>query len=64
MAERIAAQQGDIASFHFSGHGKICGKILHVPQDTGDCWIIMESSEGQKSIVYIQQFDYMFLRKS
>jgi hypothetical protein len=48
---------GDRCIFHFSTHPAIEGVVLHMPQDTGDSWIVQKLGGYQKW--YIQQFDYM-----
>lgn len=30
------------------------GKVLHIPQDTGDMWFIEEVSEHGSSVIYAQ----------
>ena len=53
------AKVGDRAKFIFSPSNAIVGTIEYIPQTTGDYWII---KEDDGSIVYIQQFQLMYLR--
>ena len=59
------ADIGSKATFHFANSKKVFGEILHIPQATGDSWIIEEIYEGSSGqTYYIQQFDYMILAKT
>ena len=57
------AEAGMKANFVFASGKTVFGVIEYVPVATGDCWVVTEVSEGKKQgVVYIQQFDMMFLR--
>ena len=58
--ETIPSAIGKIGTFAFSTHPDITGTILHVPQATGDCWIIKTVLD---EFLYIQQFDYMAIHQ-
>jgi len=57
------AEVGSKASFCFASGHKLFGIIKHIPVATGDSWIVEEIHEGKEiGTVYIQQFEFMFLR--
>lgn len=60
----MKAVEGDKGDFRFTNGNRIFGEILHIPQASGDCWIVEEFDEGKKiGVVYIQTFEHMRLSK-
>ena len=61
---KTKAEAGDKAQFNLPSGKNVFGKILHVPKSVGDPWIVLEFFEGREgAVVYIQQFEAMFLRQ-
>jgi hypothetical protein len=62
----MKAEIGDRADFKLLNEDRILGVIFHIPQATGDSWVIEEEFEGKASGVfyYIQNFSWMRLLKS
>ena len=57
-------QIGDKVTFHFASGDKIFGKVIDIPALFGEEWIIQSYYEGKEdAIVYILNFDYIYLRK-
>ena len=60
----MSALIGKKAKFFFSQHEPLVGTIKHVPQATGDSFVIrtIESEFTDSAVdIYIQQYDYMVL---
>ena len=55
---------GDKGDFVFADGFRVFGDILHIPQATGECWVVDSYDMGKKDgVIYIQNFEYMRLTK-
>lgn len=56
---------GRKVTFCFENQGPIEGEVIHVPQDTGDCWVISTETrisgtgKFRTAQIFIQNFTYM-----
>lgn len=60
---RITAEVGDVGSFILNSGERIAGVIAKIPENLGEPWIIREKYDGGESVVYIQTYSAMYLRK-
>ncbi len=57
----IKIEVGDTVTVYFNHSTMLRGIVYHIPQATGECWILAEVST--KMVAYVQQFDYMIADK-